>query len=176
MIEQTVKILLLEDLSTDQILLKRQVQKQIPNAVFTIADSKESFTERLKWGTYDVILSDYNIPGYNGLEALLSVREKMPHVPFIFITGTLNDEERVAHAILSGASGYVLKQNIKELPAYLMNVLEDSQAANSERKAQQEKEIERDRLLNKLEALINKVEQETTRKELLAVTEDMKNL
>lgn len=173
MIDQTVKILLLEDVPTDQILLKRQVLKRIPNAVFTIADSRDSFLERLNWGSYDAILSDYNLPGYNGLEALLNVREHMPHIPFIFVTGTLNDEERVAHAILSGASGYVLKQNMTQLPEQLIDIIETSRIANSTRIAEEEKQVERERLLQKLSSLVQEVNQEELRDELMALTKEM---
>ncbi|MEM0993166.1 MAG: response regulator [Bacteroidota bacterium] len=75
---------------------------------------------------YDLILTDYNLPDYNGLEALLVSKEKMPQVPFVFVTGTLNDEEKVAQAVLRGASGYILKDNLKEIEERLNPIIQQS--------------------------------------------------
>ncbi|MFK7983587.1 MAG: response regulator transcription factor, partial [Saprospiraceae bacterium] len=101
-----------------------------------------------------IILSDYNLPDYNGVEALLLAKEKMPHVPFVFITGMLNSEEEVATAVLQGASGYILKDNLKEIPNRLPGILE----AAKERQEKEENNRKRARktaiLLQKVEALV----------------------
>lgn len=126
MIEQTIKILLLEDQKTDQELTTRAVRKVAPNAVFILADSQREFMEKVKDNTPDLIISDYQLPDWNGLEAMLYCREHFPGVPFIFLTGALNDEEKVAEMILKGASGYVLKDRFSELPAKLESVVQQA--------------------------------------------------
>lgn len=123
MIEKTVKILLLEDRKSEAEFTKRSVLKHFPNAVFTVADGKANFLERITWAPYDVVLGDYHLPDYNGLEALLHVRRNYPEMPFIFVTGTLNSEEKAADAILQGANGYVLKENLEYLGEVLEKVL-----------------------------------------------------
>lgn len=154
MIERTLKVLMLEDLKTDQELIKRGVLKVAPNAMFIIAQNKEEFEDKINWGGPDVILSDYNIPGYNGLQALLLVREKMPHVPFVFITGTLNNEEKVADAMLNGASGYILKNDLASLPAKLEQVLLREEAKFQEREVVLQRQRRKQLLLQKLQALV----------------------
>lgn len=151
-----LKVLILEDRKTDLELVKRQVKKVAPDAIFTIAINGKEFKEKINWGVPDIILSDYNLPDYNGVEALLLAKEKMPHVPFVYITGMLNNEEEVATAVLKGASGYILKDNLKEIPNKLPSILE----AAKERQAAEENNRKRARkqaiLLQKMEALLQK--------------------
>lgn len=151
-----LKVLILEDRKTDLALVKRQVQKVAEDVIFTIAINGKEFKEKINWGVPDIILSDYNLPDYNGIEALLLAKEKMPHVPFVFITGMLNNEEEVATTVLQGASGYILKDNLKEIPDRLPIILEvakeQQQAEENNRKRARKKEI----LLQKMEALLQK--------------------
>lgn len=116
------KFLILEDYPTDLELIKRQVKRTWPDAIFATAQSKEEFLEKLQWFNPDIILADYNIPNSNGLEILLYAREHLPKTPFIFVTGALDDEEKAAEAILRGASGYVLKDNLEKLTEKLREV------------------------------------------------------
>lgn len=151
-----LKVLVLEDRKTDLELIKRQVKKVAPDAIFTIAVNGEQFKEKINWGVPDIILSDYNLPDYNGVEALLLAKEKMPHIPFVYITGMLNNEEEVATAVLQGASGYILKENLKEIPNRLPSILEAAkerqEAEENNRKRARKKNI----LLQKIEALLEK--------------------
>ncbi|MBK8635250.1 MAG: response regulator [Saprospiraceae bacterium] len=59
-----------------------------------------------------IVISDYNLPDCTGLDLLLYTKQHYPSVPFVFITGMLNDEEKTAEVILNGANGYILKQNV----------------------------------------------------------------
>ena len=143
MIEKNLNILLLEDQPADALMAKRKVKEIAPNCVFTVARNRAEFSEKLEWAVPDIVLADYNLPDMNGLEALLHIRENLPHLPFIFVSGTLNDEEKVAEAVLKGASGYVLKENLNALPNKLVEVLEraeSDQAAAAER-ARQQREV-----------------------------------
>ena len=145
MLDRPLNILVLEDMKTDAELVKRQVMKVAPQAVFTVAGNRAEFFEKIDWSVPDVVLADYNLPDINGLEALLHIRKKSPFLPFIFITGILNDEEKVAEAVLNGASGYVLKENLAALPKKLEDVLRkwDSQktAATEEERRWREAEL-----------------------------------
>jgi len=154
MVSKQLNVLLLEDLTTDAELIKRQVLKAAPQSVFTIARNRAEFFTKIEWSVPDIILADYNLPDINGLEALLHVRGKKLHTPFIFVTGTLNDEEKVADAVLKGASGYVLKENLKQLPTKLLDVLENSEsqqiALQEEDRIQREAELSLQKALAKL--------------------------
>lgn len=133
------KVFILEDMQLDLELNKRQVRKYNPEVLFSVARNRKEFEEKLIAFQPDIVLSDYNLPDMNGLEALLYVREHLDATPFIFITGILNDEERVAETILNGASGYLLKENIKNLPELLETVI----TQNSQVMQQREKEWEK---------------------------------
>ncbi|MBC6994423.1 response regulator [Neolewinella lacunae] len=139
--DEAFKVFILEDMPEDMALNKRQVRKYNPSVLFASATNRVEFEAKLVDFQPDLVLSDYNLPDMNGLEALLYVREHLDATPFIFITGILNDEEKVADTILNGASGYLLKENIKNLPELLAAVMEKHQGVL----AQKEKEWERRR-------------------------------
>jgi len=101
-----LKVFILEDQKTDQELVKRQVLKFNSNATFTISNNQESFLEKIEWLKPDLILADYNLPDMSGLDALLYAKEKLPEIPFIFVTASLGNQEYVAETILKGADVY----------------------------------------------------------------------
>lgn len=123
----------------DLALTKRQVKLFNSSVLFSVAKNRKEFEEKLIDFQPDIVLSDYNLPDMNGLEALLYVREHLDGTPFIFITGILNDEERVAETILRGASGYLLKENIKKLPEVLEQVITQNAKIMRQREADWER-------------------------------------
>lgn len=173
MINRALKILILEDLKTDQTLIKRQVLKIAPHAIFVSTNSKQSFLEQVNWANFDVVLSDYNLPSYTGEEALEVVKEKMPHVPFIYITGTLNDEEKAANAILRGASGYILKNKLNDLPTKLENILNRSFAAFEREEKMRRAKAHKNRLLQKLAAKIGHLPTSDEKQELEQLVKEL---
>ncbi len=154
MLDRPLNILMLEDMKTDAELIKRQVLKAAPQSVITIARNRAEFFEKIEWSVPDLVLADYNLPDINGLEALLHLRENKPFLPFIFITGILNDEEKVAEAVLNGASGYVLKENLSALPEKLKDVLQKAEdnktAAMEEERRWREAELTLQKIQSKL--------------------------
>lgn len=143
MSDDIFKVFILEDMPVDLELIKRQVRKFNPSVLFAVARDREEFYQKVVDFQPDIVLSDYNLPDMNGLEALLHVREHLDSTPFVFITGILNDEEKVAEAILTGASGYLLKDNLGNLP----KLLETLVAQNRQTMAKREEEWERKRKL-----------------------------
>ena len=132
------KVFLLEDQPLDMEINKRQVRKYRSDVLFATARNRSEFEAKLVDFQPDIVLSDYNLPDMNGLDALLYAREHLDAVPFVFITGILNDEERVADAILNGASGYLLKENIKKLPELLESVVAENREVMRRRERQWE--------------------------------------
>src|SRR3954451_581801 len=78
----------------------------------------------------DAILSDFSMPGFDGLQALRIARELTPEVPFIFVSGTIG-EERAIEAIRAGATDYVLKNNMRRLGPAVKRAL--AEAADRQR-------------------------------------------
>src|SRR6266568_4311107 len=93
------------------------------------------------------VLSDFSMPGFDGIQALRVVREMTPGVPFIFVSGTIG-EERAIDAIRLGATDYVLKNNMRRLGTAVKRALSES----AEREHIRLAEEERARLVKVLEA------------------------
>lgn len=118
-----LNILMLEDdlmdaeLSKEQLLLLNEY-----NCIVNIVSNKKSYIKALENSFPDLILCDYNLPNYTGLEALNYLKEKNPLIPFIFVTGAMN-EETAADAIKAGAWDYVVKDRLFRLPLAVRSVL-----------------------------------------------------
>jgi len=156
MINTVINILILEDSPHDQELIKRQIKKSLPKAVLTISHDEKSFKEKIKWANPSIIISDYQLPAYTGLDALLYVKEHYPNVPFIFLSGTLSDDEAVASAILKGASGYLLKQNLSKLPKTIFDVYKAAEKAANALEDKMNGQQDTYLKLQKAEALLKK--------------------
>ena len=169
------KVLLLEDSKTDQVLIKRQVLQFSPTSLIVIANDRSSFLEKLEWTTPDIILSDFDLLDFNGLEALLHVKEFYPNIPFVFITGALNDEEKAAETILKGASGYLLKNNMNQLPMLMEQVLANADATLSAKKKKERALAEQRFLLQKVHHHISQAPGFAGREETIQILEDLVN-
>lgn len=136
-------------MEADMVLNKRQVRKFNPAVLFATARNRTEFEDKIIDFQPDIVLSDYNLPDMNGLEALLYVREHLDSTPFVFVTGMLNDEERVAETILNGASGYLLKDNLDKLPELLETIVTQSETVLRQREMAWERKRESQLLLQK---------------------------
>ncbi|MFL1895050.1 response regulator [Aquimarina sp. 2-A2] len=120
MITNKIRILLIEDNETDVVLMKRQIAKIANNAYIQIAIDLNQIESILETSTPDIILCDYNLPTFTGMEVLELAQEIAPFTTFVFVTGSINDEELAAETILNGASGYILKKNMEILHKKLL--------------------------------------------------------
>ena len=120
-----IRILYVDDYPLDRELVRDALEKEAGDFDVTEAASRADFEAALSHGTFDIILSDFNILGFEGLQVLEAVREKAPHVPVILVTGT-GSEEVAAEAIKRGAADYVIKtaKHIRRLPHTIHQVLE----------------------------------------------------
>ncbi|MFN8671710.1 MAG: PAS domain S-box protein [Candidatus Sericytochromatia bacterium] len=113
---EKLKILLLEDNDNDTELIKNELllldtyEVEVKRTIY-----KDEFSLALIEFMPDIILSDYNLPQFNGIDALNIAKEKLPLIPFIIVTGTLS-EESAADCIKSGAWDYVVKERLTRLP------------------------------------------------------------
>lgn len=136
----TVRILMLEDNADDAALVTRHLAS---HGVFLEKESDhvqnaKDFVNRLTTRRYDLILCDFTIPGWNGLEALRWVRRSGHDTPFIYVSGTLGEEVAV-ECIREGATDYVLKSNLARLPHAVRRALEEWELRRSKRRIEKEK-------------------------------------
>ena len=158
-----LRILHLEDEASDAELVRRTMEREGLACAITLANSRAEFTAALESEKFDLVLSDFAMPGFNGLSALAILRKKFPAVPFILLSGTLG-EERAIESLKSGATDYVLKERLGRLvPAVRRAMLEVEQTAGLQRA-----EAERRVYGHKLQALSRRLvnAQETERRHI----------
>src|SRR4030042_4315975 len=104
-----IKILILEDVPDDAELMMLELKKGGFDAISKRVITKDDFVKALKDFNPDLILADYKLPSFNGIEALELVIKNEIKIPFIFVSGSLGEDHAV-ETIKQGATDYVLKQ------------------------------------------------------------------
>lgn len=130
-----MKILHLEDDANDAELIARMITREWPTAEVRCVGTAPAFLGELQPGKYDVILSDCNLPGFDGYEALRLAKENAPDTPFIFVSGTIG-EDRAIDAVRRGAEDYVLKDAMKRLIVAITRCVRQVKERDMRRKAE----------------------------------------
>ena len=142
---ERLRILLLEDVPDDAELALLELGRADFHADQRVVDSEKSFVAALREFAPDVILSDFSMPGFDGMAALNLARKICPDTPFIFVSGTIGEEFAV-RALKSGATDYVMKTNLVRLPAAVERALREGKERATRRKTEGELEALRERL------------------------------
>ncbi len=108
------RVLLVEDNASHAELIENKIGDLEEKVAITKTDSRDELISAVKKDEVDLVLCDYHLPGYSGLEALSVVREINPDLPFILITGYL-PEKLAVEAMREGASDYIMKDNTDRL-------------------------------------------------------------
>src|SRR2546430_8537474 len=111
-----IKVLHLEDAPLDAELLDLSLRRTGIDWDILRVDTRDDFVAALDRGGFDVIVSDFRLPAYDGLQALQEASTRRPEVPFVFFTGNLG-EARAIQALKSRATDYVLQDGAGEPPA-----------------------------------------------------------
>lgn len=120
---QSHKILLVEDEFFDAELNIREIKKVLPTSQFELVDNREKYQHFLTTFVPDIIISDYNLPVFDGLSALKIAQKICPMTPFIMVTGSINEDTAV-ECMKAGATDYVLKDSLKRLGPSVLSALE----------------------------------------------------
>ncbi len=131
-----ISILHLEDNSVDAELILRTLLTDFPGCSVQRADSKESFTQALRSNSFDIILSDYNLPSFNGLEALELAKTHAPDTPFIFVSGAIG-EDRAIESMRLGATDYVLKDRLSRLSPTVRRAQKENEEKRGRKQSEQ---------------------------------------
>src|ERR1700689_846242 len=109
--ELPLRVLLVEHDPDDAELCRSPLPPADSATQIDLASTPDNFLRLLNQNTYDVILSDFRIPGWSGMDALQLLRSEGKTTPFLLVTGTLGDEMAVS-CIRQGVSDYVLKDRL----------------------------------------------------------------
>ncbi len=117
-----LKILLLDDSESDIKLIKREIENYFNNVEIKSVTNRKDFIIKLSKFKPDIVLSDYNIPGFDGLTALSITHEMYPDLPFIIVTGSANEEFGIL-CMKRGAYDYILKNHLQKIPVAIEEAL-----------------------------------------------------
>ena len=130
-----MRVLHLEDSNNDAEIVAYLLTGEWPDCVIERVADRTAYTAALVKDGFDIILSDYALPSYNGLAALQLARERCPSTPFIFVSGTIG-EERAIEALKAGAFDYVIKDRPGRLVPAVRRALETHAREKSHRVAE----------------------------------------
>ncbi len=119
-----LRLLVVEDDPADAELFLAELKRAGMEAGADVVRTPKEFEERLRSTMYDVVLSDYNLSAWTGIEALGRLQETKKNIPFILVTSML-DHERALECIKRGAADYVLKNHLARLPTTIEQALRE---------------------------------------------------
>ena len=125
MFQNRMKIILVEDNAADAILIERQIKRIVAMPEIIHITRLQELKDKTNEYRPDIVLCDYQLVGFTGLEVLEYINSLDYYIPVIFITGTIKNEELAANTILTGAAGYILKKNINTLHERLLPYFTD---------------------------------------------------
>jgi PAS domain S-box-containing protein/diguanylate cyclase (GGDEF)-like protein len=129
-------VLLVEDSADDAELCLRALRKAQPEVRCDVVKTPEEFSDRLHANTYDVVLADYTLGMWTGVDALNIMRNKGQEIPFILVTGAIGEQEAV-ECIKRGMADYILKDRLERLPVAILRALEQKSLRDERQRAEQ---------------------------------------
>ena len=133
-----IHILYVDDYPLDRQLVRDALEKEHGGFRVTEAASRAEFEDALAKGSFDLVLSDFNILGFEGLQVLEAVHAKDKQIPVVIVTGT-GSEEVAVEAMKRGAADYVIKtpKHIQRLPITIYAVLEKKYLEEERKQAEE---------------------------------------
>jgi PAS domain S-box-containing protein len=146
-----LRVLMVEDSEDHTLLLRHELQRGGYELAYERVDTLAAMKTALKQ-SWDLILSDYNMPGFSGLDALKLAQKKIPDVPFILVSGQIG-EDKAVDAMKAGADDYVLKDNLKRLIPAVERELREADNRRARRKTEEELQESNKRITTILESI-----------------------
>lgn len=131
-----VRILHLEDNPKDAELIRSILETDGLTCEIVLVETRDAFLAAIEQGAFDLIISDFTLPAFDGLSALTIAQEKCPDVPYIFASGTMGEESAVI-TLQSGATDYVLKQRLARLPSSVRRALRSAEEKTERKRVEQ---------------------------------------
>ena len=132
-----LKILILEDDPNDRDLVLYNLKKSGIDYTAELVMTEEDYENALKNFAPDIILSDFLLPSFTGIDAFHLKEKISPNTPFIIVSGTIG-EERAVELIKNGVTDYLVKDRIISLPSKILRAMREAQDKAEKIKAQEE--------------------------------------
>src|ERR1041385_3553853 len=121
-----LRILVLDDSLADAELEIAALEEGGYACQWRRVDNREAYVQALEVADFELVLSDYSLPTFDGLTALKLFRERKLHIPFVLVSGTIGEEIAI-ESLKSGATDYVLKQRLGRLAPVVTRALHESE-------------------------------------------------
>jgi two-component system cell cycle sensor histidine kinase/response regulator CckA len=132
-----LRVLIIEDSDDDTAMVVRELKQADYDVDFKRVDSSETLRASLAEQAWDLVISDFSMPGFSGTDALKLVRSAGCDAPFIFVSGTIGEDTAVA-ALKDGAQDYLIKTNLKRLVPAVQRVLRESEEGRQRKRLEQD--------------------------------------
>jgi PleD family two-component response regulator len=129
-------VLIVEDQDDDALMLLRVLQCAGYDLTFDRVDTAKALEAALDRQTWDIIIADYTLPKFNGLAALVHVKERGLDLPFIIVSGTSGEDIAVA-AMKAGAHDYIMKNNLARLIPAVERELREVEVRQARKRAEE---------------------------------------
>ena len=141
----TLRVLLVEDSGPDADLVLRALRNTGFDLVCRRVQTDDECRTALTSESWDLLISDYSLPQFSAMGALRCLREQQLDIPFIVVSGTI-DEESAVTILRAGAHDFVTKQNLARLGPAIRRELLDARHRAERRDAQRDLKLQRDML------------------------------
>jgi two-component system sensor histidine kinase/response regulator len=130
-----LRVLHLEDSPRDAEIVRRRLDDGGLVCDIVLASGKDSFEAALSREPFDLIISAYNLPGYDGVTALRQAQSTQPDVPVILVSGTVGEEQAVK-CLQIGATDYLLKARLERLVPAVQRALQEAETRRQRKHAE----------------------------------------
>lgn len=145
-----LRVLIVEDSEDDTALLVRELQRADYDVTYERVDTPFAMNRAIHHQTWDLVICDYSMPHFSGMDALRLQRAQNSDIPFIFLSGTIGEETAVA-ALREGAQDYLMKNNLNRLvPAIQRELREVEQRRERKRLEQQVQNLQKFEAIGRL--------------------------
>lgn len=155
------KILFLEDNRDDVELMEHELRSAKIDFVATQVSRKKDILERVRDFDPNIVLVDYSLPSFNGIEAFRMVKAEYPLIPFILVTGALS-EQVALEFVEEGVDDFILKSSFKRLPSAIVNAVKKKEAEREKQRITMELQKSHAELMSLIERQDRAIEEERT--------------
>jgi signal transduction histidine kinase len=156
---EVLRVLHLEDAAVDHELACAQLKRAGFEVQAVRVDTEDGFRQALASGCWDVVLSDFNVPGFTGAQALDLLKREGPPLPFVLLSGEIGEDTAVA-SMRDGASDYLLKNNLARLAPAIRNAIQANREHQARVQSDSELAASRQRLAELAQHLQTSIEME----------------
>lgn len=134
---QPLRVLMIEDSEDDEFLLRRLLKQANFDVILLRVETLQDLRAMMPPELWDIVISDYKLPGFDGIDALHVVREFDKDIPFILMSGTVGEDTAV-EAMRLGASDYIMKDKSARLPQAIERELRQAENARARRRMEEQ--------------------------------------